>query len=75
MELMGNLKDEVSKAQSKDEAKGIIESDGMKLTEKELDMVAGGMFVRTPTGHGRGEFDAQIDPASVENTSRGPLIP
>ena len=62
MELMGNFKDKVSKAKSKEEAKGIIESADMRLTEDELDKVSGGMDIRTPTGHGRGEFDCQIEP-------------
>lgn len=76
MELLGNLKDKVSKAKSKNEAKEIIESAGIRLTDAELDMVAGGLDVHAPTGHGRGEFDPQIDPSCTEgNTSRGPLIP
>ncbi len=42
MELMGNLKDKVSKAKDKEEARGLIEKAGMKLTDDELDKVAGG---------------------------------
>ena len=34
----------------------------MKLTDEELDNVSGGVDPRTPTGHGRGEFDSQIEP-------------
>ena len=45
MELMGNLKDKVSKAQNKEEARGLIEKAGMKLTDDELDMVAGGQML------------------------------
>ncbi len=65
MELLGNLKDRVSKAKNKDEAKGIIEKAGMRLTEDELDKVAGGMYVRTPTGHGKCEFDSQPEPQNA----------
>jgi len=42
MKLTGALKEEVSKAQSKDEARDILEKAGMSLTDEELDMVAGG---------------------------------
>ncbi len=42
MKLVGNLKDQVEKANSMEEAKGIIEKAGMQLTEDELNMVAGG---------------------------------
>lgn len=45
MELMGNLKDKVSKAKDKEEARGLIEKAGMKLTDDELDMVAGGQML------------------------------
>ena len=45
MELLGNLKDKVEKAQSKDEAKGIIEKAGMRLSTDELEQVVGGMTV------------------------------
>ncbi len=48
MELMGNLKDKVSKAQNKEEARGFIEKAGMKLTDDELDKVAGGVFGHLP---------------------------
>ena len=42
MKLTGALKEEVSKAQSKDEARDILEKAGISLTDDELDMVAGG---------------------------------
>ncbi len=42
MELIGKLKDEISKAKDKKEAKEIMENAGMKLTDDELDAVAGG---------------------------------
>ena len=42
MKLIGNLKNRVENANSKEEAKGIIEKAGMSLTEDELDMVTGG---------------------------------
>lgn len=48
MELTGKLKDEIAQAKDKDEAKKIMENAGMKLTDDELDAVAGGMWVRKP---------------------------
>ncbi len=70
MELLGNLKDKVSKAQNKEEAKSIIEKAGMRLTDAELDMVAGGTPVTGRTARDdRGYLD------KIENASRGPLIP
>ncbi len=42
MKLIGNLKDQVETANSKEEAKEIIEKAGMELTDEELDMVSGG---------------------------------
>ncbi|MCR5764970.1 MAG: hypothetical protein K6G09_03215 [Treponema sp.] len=44
MELTGKLKEEMAQAKSKDEAKEIMENAGMKLTDDELDTVAGGWF-------------------------------
>ena len=48
MELMDNLKDKVSKANSKEEAKEIIEKAGMRLMDDELEMVTGGMSIPRP---------------------------
>lgn len=42
MKLIGNLKNQVDNAKSKEEAKGLIEKAGMSLTADELDMVTGG---------------------------------
>ncbi len=42
MELTGKLKDQVAHTKSLEEAKDIIESSGMKLTDDELDSVTGG---------------------------------
>ncbi len=42
MELIGKLKDKMAQAKDKDEAKKIMENAGMKLTDDELDTVAGG---------------------------------
>lgn len=77
MELLGNLKDKVSKAQSKEEARELIESAGMKLTDKELDMVAGGAPVTGRTSKDPRESwdDSIILDSVVKNASRGPLIP
>lgn len=43
MKLIGNLKNQVENAKSKEEAKGVIEKAGMSLTADELEMVTGGM--------------------------------
>ncbi len=42
MELTKELKEELEKAQSKEEAKNAIEDAGMILSDDELDQVAGG---------------------------------
>ena len=42
MELTGELKDKVDKAESKEEAKQAIEDAGMILSDAELDQVSGG---------------------------------
>ena len=45
MKLVGELKDKVEKAETKVEAKKIIEEAGMELTDEEMDQVAGGPCV------------------------------
>ncbi len=49
MELIGKLKEDVEKAENKEEAKRIIKeagiAAGMNLTDEELDQVAGGVRV------------------------------
>ena len=42
MNLTGDLKNQVEKAESKDEKKKLIEEAGMELTDEEMDQVAGG---------------------------------
>lgn len=42
MQLIGNLKKQVEKTNSKAEAKELIKNAGMMLTDEELEMVAGG---------------------------------
>ena len=42
MKLIGKLKEDVEKAENKEEAKKIIEKAGMELTDEEMDQVAGG---------------------------------
>ena len=49
MKLIGNLKDQVETANSKEEAKEIIEKAGMELTEEEVEMVTGGGKVKFPS--------------------------
>ena len=48
MELVGKLKEQVEKTESKDEAKKVIEEAGMLLTDAELDNVAGGCLIDDP---------------------------
>ena len=43
MQITGELKDKVDKAESKEEAKKAIEDAGMILDDAELDQVAGGI--------------------------------
>ncbi len=43
MELTGNLKKQVEKAETKDEKKNLIENAGMLLDDDELEMVSGGL--------------------------------
>ncbi len=60
MELMGNLKDKVSRAQSEDEARGLIENAGMRLSKDELEQVVGGKTVppaSIESGHNVGGFN------------------
>ena len=44
MQLTGELKEKVEKAETKEEAKKILEEAGVELTDTELDQVAGGSF-------------------------------
>ena len=62
MKLIGNLKRQVENEGTMEGRKRLIEKAGMKLTDEELDNVSGGVDPCTPTGHGRGEFDSQIEP-------------
>ena len=66
MELTGNLKKQVERAETIEEKKRIIEKAGMRLTEAELDAVAGGVqYPYSPQGR---EFDA-------EENMRDPYFP
>ena len=47
MEIIGKLKEDVEKAETKEEAKKVIEEAGMKLTDEEMDQVAGGKRLRS----------------------------
>ncbi len=42
MKLTGELKEQVEKAETKEEKKKLLEDAGIKLTDDELDKVAGG---------------------------------
>ena len=45
MELTKELKEKIENAQTKEEAKKIIEEAGITLSDEELDQVAGGQVV------------------------------
>jgi bacteriocin-like protein len=42
MNLVGDLKEKVEKAESKEEAKQLIQDAGVELTEEEMEQVVGG---------------------------------
>lgn len=44
MRLIGKLKEEVEKAETKEEKKVLIEEAGMELDDEELEQVAGGSY-------------------------------
>ena len=44
MELTGELKEKIEKAESKEEAKKIIKDAGIELNDEEMDQVAGGIY-------------------------------
>ena len=46
MKLTGKLKEQVEKAETKEEKKSLIEDAGMELTDEELDQVSGGVIGR-----------------------------
>lgn len=45
MKLTGKLKENVVKAESKEQAKELIAKAGMELTDEEMDMVSGGFDI------------------------------
>jgi hypothetical protein len=47
MRLIGKLKEEVEKAETKEEKKVLIEEAGMELDDEELEQIAGGVEVRS----------------------------
>ncbi len=59
MKLIGNLKKQVEKAESKDEKKKLIEHAGMLLDDEELDQVSGGK-----RGDNRGNNNLPIWPTN-----------
>ena len=48
MRLIGNHKDQVEKANSKEEAREITEKAGIELTDEEMNQVGGGQNPHTP---------------------------
>ena len=44
MKLIGELKEKVEKAETKEETKALIEEAGMELDDEELEQVAGGVI-------------------------------
>ena len=51
MKLIGQLKNKVEKAETKEEAKKIIREAGMLLDDQEMDQVTGGEFVSVSSTH------------------------
>ena len=47
MKLIGDLKEKVDKAKTKEEKQELIKDAGMELTEEEMDAVSGGIFVES----------------------------
>ena len=66
MKLVGNPKDQVESANSKDEARKIIEKAGMELNADELEMVTGGSNGRVRP-HTRSQRDPDIKPYNADN--------
>ena len=52
MEIIGKLKENVEKAETKEEAKEIIKDAGVILDDEDLDKASGGKYFR-PTRNGR----------------------
>lgn len=50
MKLIGKLKENVEKAENKEEAKKMIAEAGMELTDEEMEQVAGGCSIK-PASH------------------------
>ena len=48
MKLIGDLKEQVENANSREEARQIIEKAGIELTDEELNQVAGGRSFHVP---------------------------
>ncbi len=48
MKLIGDLKEDVEKAKSLQEAKEIIKKAGMELTDDEMENISGGAYARYP---------------------------
>ena len=63
MKLIGNLKKQVEKAETKDEKKSLIENAGILLTDDELEQVSGGGdgFIYGDSGAGSAGFDDNFD--------------
>ncbi|WP_026658396.1 hypothetical protein [Butyrivibrio sp. AC2005] len=57
MKLIGNLKKQVEKAETKDAKKSLIEKAGILLTDDELEQVSGGGFYYGDSGSGTCDFD------------------
>ena len=49
MKLIGKLKEDVEKAETREEAKKVIKEAGMELTDEELGQVDGGKRSKTKT--------------------------
>ena len=61
MELTGKLKEQVEKAETKEEKKSLIEDAGMELNDEELDQISGGV---------KGRWDVSVDFWDVNGHSK-----
>ena len=68
MELVGKLKDDVAQAKDKEEAKKIMENAGMKLTDDELDTVAGGLSFCVHPYHGNKAGHLSMEQITISST-------
>ena len=70
MKLVGELKKEVEKIETKEVKKEAIKKAGMELSDKELDQVAGGLFQEDSCRIIPPQGSTWFNPAPPENTPK-----